>query len=55
MFWWGLAAVVLVVPFLFYGLYLWASGDPGVEREIAKESFRAQQESRGLRRSGRSE
>jgi hypothetical protein len=28
MFWWALVAVVLVLPFLFYGLYRWASQDP---------------------------
>lgn len=52
MFWWGLAIVVLVTPFLLYGLFRWASSDEGVEREISKERFRAEQELRGLRRSG---
>lgn len=55
MFWWGLAIVVLVVPILFFGLFLWASQDPGIDREIAKDRFRAEQEYRGLRRSGRSD
>jgi hypothetical protein len=56
MFWWVLAAVVLVVPILFFGLYLWASSDPEIDREIARERarerFQAEQELRWLRRSG---
>lgn len=52
MFWWGLAAVVFVVPILFYGFFRWASSDPGIDREIARDRFRAEQESRALRRSG---
>src|SRR5258706_15028168 len=51
MFWWGLATVVLVTPFLLYGLFRWASSDEGIERELSKERFRAEQESRCLRRS----
>jgi len=53
MFWWGLVVFVLVVPFLFYGFFRWASSDPGIEREFAKDRFRAEQEWRALRRSGR--
>jgi len=52
MFWWGLVLVVLATPFLLYGLLRWASSDEGVDREISKERFRAEQELRGLRRSG---
>jgi hypothetical protein len=55
MFWWGLAIVVLVAPFLLYGLFRWASSDEGVEREVSRERFRAEQELRGLRRSGGSD
>lgn len=55
MFWWILAIVVLVVPFLLYGLFRWASSDDGVERDLSKERFRAEQELRGLRRSGGSD
>jgi hypothetical protein len=51
MFWWGLAVFVLMIPALFYGIYRWASSDPSIEREIAKERFRAEQELRWLRRS----
>ena len=52
MFWWSLVAVVIAIPFLLFGIYRWASGDPGVDREIAKEGFRAEQELKWLRRSG---
>lgn len=59
MFWWGLAAVVLVVPVVFLVVFLWSSGDPAIdreiEREIARNRFRAEQEYRGLRRSGKSD
>jgi hypothetical protein len=55
MFWWGLAIVVLVAPFLLYGLFRLASSDEGVERDLSKDRFRAEQELRGLRRSGESD
>jgi hypothetical protein len=55
MFWWALALVVFVTPFLLYGLFRWASSDEGVERELSNERFRAEQELRGLRRSGGSD
>jgi hypothetical protein len=55
MFWWGLGIFALVAPFLLYGLFRWASSDPGVDRELAKERFRTEQELRGLRRSGGSD
>ncbi len=51
MFWWGLVAIVVAIPFLLLGFYDWASKDPGVEHDIAKERFRAEQELRWLRRS----
>ena len=55
MFWWGLGIAVLVAPVLLYGLFRWASSDEGIDRELAKERFRAEQELRGLRRSGGSD
>ena len=55
MFWWGLAVLVLVIPLLFYGLFRWASADPGIDREVAKDRFRTEQESRVLRRSDKSD
>ena len=53
MFWWSLVLVVLATPFLVYGLLRWASSHEGIDRELSKERFRAEQELRGLRRSGR--
>jgi hypothetical protein len=53
MFWWVLAAVILVVPVLFLAVFLWSSKDPAIDREIAKDRFRAEQEHRWLRRSGK--
>ena len=41
-------------PLLLLALYYWASKDSGVDGEIAKERFRAEQELRWLRRSGES-
>lgn len=55
MIWWGLVLFLLVVPFLLYGLFRWASSDKGIDRELSKDGFRAEQELRGLRRSGGSE
>jgi hypothetical protein len=59
MFWWCLAAVVLAVPVVFLAVFLWSSGDPAIDREIdreiAKGRFRAEQEWRALRRSGKSD
>ena len=46
-------AIVVAAPLLLLALY-WASKDSGVDREIAKERFRAVQELRWLRRSGES-
>jgi len=51
LFWWTLVAIVVAAPLLLFGLYYWASKDPGVDREIAKERFRAEQELRWLHRS----
>jgi hypothetical protein len=39
MSWWGLFAFVLAIPFLLYGLFRWASADPGIQRDIAKDRF----------------
>ena len=35
------------------GVFRWASGDTAVEREAAKEKFRAEQSWRGMRRAGK--
>ena len=52
MFWGGLIIVTVAVLFLVYGLFRWASKDPGIDREIAKQRFQAEQDLRGLHRSG---
>lgn len=44
-----MAATILLAV---YGLYRWASADPEIDAEIAKEQFREQQDWRSLRRSG---
>jgi hypothetical protein len=51
-FWWALIAIAVAVPSLLYGLFRWASADPGIDAERAKERFRAEQDRRGLQRSG---
>ena len=50
-FWWGLLASVVAIASLLVGLYIWASRDPGIDHEIAKEHFQADQSLRGLHRS----
>ena len=59
MFWWALAVIILLISFLFVGVYLWASSDPAIDREIdrkiGKELFQAEQDYRARRRSGRSD
>jgi len=52
LFWLSLVAIVVAATLLVLALYYWASKDPGVDREIARERFRAGQELRWLRRSG---
>jgi len=44
-------SLFLVTPFLLYGLFRWASADEGIDRELSKERFRAEQnrESAALR------
>ena len=51
MFWGGLIVLIVAILFLFFGLFHWASKDPGIDREIAKQRFQAEQELRGLHRS----
>ena len=51
MFWGGLILLTVAVLFLLYGLFRWASKDPGIDREIAKQRFLAEQDLRGLHRS----
>lgn len=35
-----------------YGVFKWATADPGIDAEDAKEHFRAEQDWRAMRRSG---
>jgi len=39
-FWGGLIVLIVAILFLFFGLFHWASKDPGIDREIAKQRFR---------------
>jgi hypothetical protein len=48
--WWGLVAMAVAGCL---GLAHWVMTDPGAERELARERFRAEQEARGLRRAGK--
>ena len=48
---WILIAII-AAGLLLYALYRWAAGAPEIDDEIAKERFRAEQDWRGLRRSG---
>jgi hypothetical protein len=50
-FWGGLIILTVAVLFLLFGLFHWASKDPGIDREIAKQRFQAEQDLRGLHRS----
>jgi hypothetical protein len=51
MHWWVVLLMGAAIVILLYGLFRWASTDPEVDREIAKERFRAEQDWRGLHRS----
>ena len=48
--WWGLAAMVVAGCVV---LFHWVMTDPGAERELARERFRAEQEGRAVRRAGK--
>jgi len=50
--WWILIAIAAGVLASLYGLFRWASADTGVDAEIARERFQAEQDRRALRRSG---
>jgi hypothetical protein len=52
MHWWVLIPISAVVGIFLYGLFRWASGAPEVDVESDREHFHAEQEWRGLRRSG---
>ena len=48
--WWGLVAMAVAGCL---GLAHWVMTDPGAERELALERFRAEQEGRAVRRAGK--
>jgi len=50
--WWILIPIAAAVLLSLYGLFRWASADAAIDAEIARERFRAEQDWRGLRRSG---
>jgi hypothetical protein len=50
-FWGGLIVLTVAILFLFLALLRWSSKDPGIDREIAKQHFQAEQALRGLHRS----
>ena len=52
MFWWALLAFGVVALLLLGGLFHWISTDPEIERELAGDRFRAEQDYRAARRSG---
>jgi len=49
--WWILIPIAAAVVMALYGLFRWASGDPGLDEESGREHFRTEQDWRGLRRS----
>ncbi len=51
MHWWILIPIAVVVVISLYALFRWASQDPGIDVEIARDRFHAEQDWRGLRRS----
>ena len=48
--WWGLLAMAVAGCL---GLFHWVMTDPGAERDLARERFRAEQEGRAVRRAGK--
>ncbi len=53
MLWLGLLALALAVIVLLIGVFRWASADPNIDREAAKERFQVEQAWRALRRAGK--
>ena len=52
MHWWLLIPIAAVIVICLYGLFRWASGAPEIDMEETEEHFRAEQDWRGLHRSG---
>jgi len=43
--------IVAAIGMALYGLFRWASADPGIDAETSRQHFRSEQDWRGLRRS----
>ena len=50
--WWVFIVIGAAVLLSAYGLFRWASADPGIDEETAKNHFHAEQDWRAARRSG---
>ena len=53
LFWWALLAFGVAGVLLLVGSFRWISSDPGIERDVARADFRAEQDFRALRRAGK--
>gem|GEM_PF-4298253 len=53
MFWWGILAFAATAVFALLGLLHWILMDPDVDRDIAKDRFRLEQEYREYRRASK--
>jgi len=49
--WWIVIPIAAAIVVALYGMFRWASGDPKIDEETAREHFRSEQDWRGLRRS----
>ena len=52
MSWWLLVLIAGAMALAVYGLFRWAAGDRGIDEEIGREQFRAEQNWRGGHRAG---
>jgi len=52
MHWWMLIPIAAVIGISLYGLFRWVSGAPEIDAENARENSHAEQDWRGLHRSG---
>ena len=52
MHWWVLIPIAAVIVISLYALFRWASGAPEIDLQNAGEDFQAEQDWRGLHRSG---
>ena len=52
MHWWMLIPILAVIVMALYGLFRWASAAPDIDVENARDDVQADQDWRGLHRSG---